>query len=218
MGGIPTFEKQKNEREKTVTAIFPTAFLGPIEYYAHLKKHSSALLEIHEHFPKQTFRSRTEIYGANGKLNISIPLQRRNTEHTSISKMRISYDAPWQNLLWRSITTAYRSSAFFEYYEAELEKLIYNNPELLLDYNNALHDWICKKLKIESTFTPTIEYHKTYDKIVDFRSSIHSKKGSTFTHSEYMQVFSNKLGFIPNLSIIDLLFNEGPHGSSILQI
>ncbi|MCX6180871.1 MAG: WbqC family protein [Bacteroidetes bacterium] len=209
-------EKQKIKREKTVTAIFPTAFLGPIEYYAHLKKHPNALLEVHEHFPKQTFRSRTEIYGANGKLNISIPLQRRNTEHTSISKMLISYDESWQNILWRSITAAYRSSPFFEYYEGELEKLIYAKPELLIDYNSALHQWICTKLKLENNFTPTTEYHKSYDNIIDFRTGIHPKKGATFTHAEYMQVFSSKMGFIPNLSIIDLLFNEGPHGSAIL--
>jgi hypothetical protein len=211
-----TLEKPKIKREKTVTAIFPTAFLGPIEYYAQLKKHPNALLEIHEHFPKQTFRSRTEIYGANGKLNISIPLQRRKLEHTSISQMRISYDEPWQTLLWRSISAAYRSSPFFEYYESELEKLIYAKPEFLLEYNTAIHQWICAKLKLSSTLTPTTEYHKTYENIIDFRSAIHLKKGPAFSHPEYMQVFSNKLGFIPNLSIIDLLFNEGPHGSSIL--
>ncbi|MFM7024183.1 MAG: WbqC family protein [Flavobacteriales bacterium] len=199
-----------------MTAIFPTAFLGPIEYYAQLKKHPNALLEMHEHFPKQTFRSRTEIFGANGKLTISIPLNRNSREHTPISKMLISYDAPWQNLLWRSVTTAYRSSAFFEYYESEFNKLVYAKHELLIDYNNGFHQWICSKMKLEATLTPTNEYKKTYERLMDFRTGMHPKSGSTFVHPEYMQVFSNKLGFIPNLSIVDLLFNEGPHSGSIL--
>ena len=199
-----------------MTAIFPSTFLGPIEYYALLKKNPQSLLEVHEHFPKQTIRSRTEIYGANGKLNISLPLQKRKNEHTPIAQIRISYDESWQNILWRSITASYRSSPFFEYYESELEKLIYVKHEFLLDYNTSLHNWICAKLKLTSTLIPTTEYHKTYSDINDFRSSIHSKKGPAFVHPEYMQVFANKMGFIPNLSIVDLLFNEGPHGLSLL--
>jgi len=198
------------------TAIFSSAFLGPIEYYAHLLKHPNSLLEINEHFPKQTYRNRTNIYGANGKLTLTIPLQSRG-ERTKLKDIKISYNDNWQIIVWRSITTAYRSSAFFEYYEAELEKLIFQKPEYLLDYNNTLHQWVCSKLKIESAFTNSEKYEKSYDGLIDLRTNIHPKRPSDFTHQEYMQVFSDKLGFIPNLSIVDLMFNEGPHGISILK-
>ena len=198
------------------TAIFSSAFLGPIEYYTQLIKHPNALLEIHEHFPKQTYRNRTNIYGANGKLTLTIPLQSKG-ERTPLKDIKISYNDNWQIIVWRSITTAYRSSAFFEYYEAELEKLIFKKPDYLIDYNNELHQWVCSKLKIDCTFSNSVKYEKSYNNVQDFRTVIHPKKPSGFAHEEYMQVFSDKLGFIPNLSIVDLMFNEGPHGISILK-
>ncbi|MFZ9848723.1 MAG: WbqC family protein [Flavobacteriales bacterium] len=199
------------------TAIFSTAFLGPIEYYTQLLKHPDALIEINEHFPKQTYRNRLSIFGSNKKLTLSIPLQSRHRERTATKNIKISYNDNWQMILWRSITTAYRSAPFFEYYEAELEKLIFNKPEYLLEYNNLLHNWVCAKMKLNIKLTPTESYEKEYAGLVDFRTSIHPKTNEEFKHEEYMQVFSDKLGFMPNLSILDLLFNEGPQGTSILK-
>lgn len=199
------------------TAIFSSAFLGPIEYYTQLIKHPNALLEVNEHFPKQTYRNRLSILGSNKKLTLSIPLQSRHRERTATKNIKISYNDNWQIILWRSITTAYRSAPFFEYYEAELEKLIFTQAQYLLEYNNLLHEWVCAKLKLNIKFTPTEKYEKEYDGLVDFRNSIHPKSDIEFQHDEYMQVFSDKLGFTPNLSILDLLFNEGPHGISILK-
>jgi hypothetical protein len=199
------------------TAIFSTAFLGPIEYYTQLLKHPDALLEINEHFPKQTYRNRISIYGSNKKLTLSIPLQSRHRERTATKNIKISYNDNWQLILWRSITTAYRSAPFFEYYETELEKLIFSKPEYLLEYNNLLHNWVCAKMKLNIKLTPTESYEKEHVGLVDFRTSIHPKTNEDFKHEEYMQVFSDKLGFMHNLSILDLLFNEGPHGTSILK-
>ena len=100
------------------TALLSTAYLPPIQYFSVLKKNKTVAIEHHEHFVKQTYRSRCHIYGANGMLKLSIPVM-HSRERTIIKDIRISYNDNWQKLHWRSIESAYRCSPYFEYYESE---------------------------------------------------------------------------------------------------
>jgi hypothetical protein len=193
--------------------LLPTAYLGPIQYYSKLLKYGEALIEHHEHFPKQTYRNRCNIYGANGQLTLSIPLQKRG-ERTPVKDVRISYEQPWQKLHWRSFESAYRCSPFFEFYEDDLAPFYEKEYEFLIDFNADLHQLVCGLLKINNNTKPTREYEKTPANAVDLRELISPKipveADKEFEVKPYTQVFGNRYGFIPNLSIADLLFNEGP--------
>jgi hypothetical protein len=195
------------------TVILPTVYFGPIQYYSKLLKYEEALIEHHEHFPKQTFRNRCNIYGANGLLSLSIPLKKRG-ERTPVKDVRIAYDQPWQSLHWRSFQASYRSSPYFEFYEDDLAPFYEKEYEFLLDFNTELHGLVCGLLKIDNNTKPTEKYEKTYENADDLRDLISPKedwkKDKDYEVKEYTQVFGSKYGFLPNLSIADLLFNEGP--------
>lgn len=201
------------------TIILSTAYLAPIQYYSKLLKCDEALVEHHEHFPKQTYRNRCNIYGANGLLALTIPLKKRG-ERTPVKDVRIAYDQPWQNLHWRSLQASYRSSPYFEYYEDDLAPFYEKQYEFLIDFNAELHQLVCGMLKIGNNMKPTSGYEKTIAGADDFRDAISPKvdwrNDKEFEVKEYTQVFGNKFGFLPNLSIADLLFNEGPSAKEFI--
>lgn len=200
--------------------LLPTAYLPPIQYYSKLIAYPEIIIEHFEHFPKQTYRNRTYIYSPNGKQNLVVPLKSR-TERTLTKDIRICYNDPWQKLHWRSFEAAYRRSPYFEYYEDDLRPF-YTEPkfEFLIDLNMALIEFINTSLKINCAPQPTSTYEKEYKEMDDYRSTISPKKelssDTTFKVKEYSQVFDNKHGFIPNLSIVDLLFNHGPRSVEYL--
>lgn len=190
--------------------IFPLLYLPPIEFYRQLidNKDKNVILEKHEHFPKQTYRNRATIYGPNGKLNLIIPVVKGAKEHTQLKDVKISYDEDWQRLHWLSIQTSYRSSAYFEFYEDDFAPFYENKYTYLFDYNLELFDMLKKHLKLKVDFDFSESYIKNYD--LDFRESISPKKESTYVAKPYYQVFEDKYNFMPNLSIVDLLFSQGP--------
>lgn len=194
--------------------LLPTAYLAPIQYFSKLKKYSDCIIEHFEHLPKQTYRSRCEIYSPNGTLTLSIPIVKRNQRQV-MKDVKIANDYDWQKLHWRSLEACYRSSPFFEFYEDDFYPFYHNKKfDYLIDLNEAVQQEIIKLLKLKTSYRFSTEYLKTYDNTDDYRNSISPKKVSNvdvdFIPPVYMQVFENKLGFIPNLSIVDLLFNQGP--------
>lgn len=195
------------------TALLPTSYLGPLNYYAKLKTFETCEIEWFEHLPKQTFRSRCVIYSPNGALTLSVPLVKRN--HRQIMKeVKISYDTDWLKLHWRTLESAYRRSPFFEYYEDDLLPLYMNKKHsYLVDFNEALQQKMMELLKLKNQYSFTAEYVKTPSNKVDFREVFSQKDPALadtgFKVIPYMQVFESKQGFIPNLSIVDLLFNTG---------
>lgn len=193
--------------------ILSTAYLAPIQYYSKLKNYSNCVIEHFENIPKQTFRSRCDIYSPNGILTLSIPLVKRNHRQV-IKDVKISNDYNWQKLHWRSLESCYRRSPFFEYFENDLQSFYLEKKfNFLIDFNESIQQEILTLLKLKPNYSFTTEYYKTYSDSDDFRNIISPKKSLSldpdFTPPTYIQVFENNQGFIPNLSIVDLLFNQG---------
>ena len=197
--------------ESNKQLLLPTSYLAPIGYYAILLQNPICEIEQYEYFIKQSIRNRCNIYGANGKLTLSIPKQRKESSKTIIKDIKISYDYPWQKLHWKSITSAYRSSAYFEFYEDFFTPFYHKKEKYLLDFNLKLQKIVFNCLQLEDTSFLSSIYQKETDKI-DLRNSdfkIQKQK-------KYQEVFENNCGFITNLSILDLLLNLGPESSEYL--
>lgn len=192
--------------------ILPALYLPPISYFHVIQAAKlPVLLEKHEHFPKQTYRARASIHSANGKLDLIVPVIKGHRVHSKIEDVRISYEADWQRLHWMSLQTSYRRSAYFEYYEDDFAVFYEQKYEFLLDFNVAQLILLLRLLKMDLDFGYTTEYRQDYEARLDFREQIHpKKKTSFFTPKPYYQVFEAKNGFFPDLSIVDLLFNQGP--------
>ena len=192
--------------------LLPTAYFGPISYYAILLQHPNCSIELHEHFVKQSIRNRCDIYGANGKLQLTIPKQRKGSSKTIIKEIQISYKQNWQKEHWSAIVSSYNSSPYFEYYKDELQPFFEKEEVLLIDFNNKLQVVILKFLQEEKDIMPTTEYlHQG-----NF-SDLRNHKWNLRKQKRYDQVFMEKHGFIANLSILDLLFNLGPESADYLH-
>lgn len=192
--------------------LLPSVYNGNLHYYHSLLNNSEVLIENHEHFVKQTFRNRCEIYGANGKLDLIVPIKKGGSYRKLINEAQIDNSVNWQTLHWRSIESGYRRSPFFEYYEDKFKPFYNSKYDLLIDLNNALTQFILTLFKKEIKLIPTQEYEKNPEGILDLRNEFNPKDKDQFQHMRYTQVFENKYEFIPNLSVIDLLFNCGPEG------
>ena len=192
--------------------LLPTAYLAPISYYAILLQHPNCSIELNEHFIKQSIRNRCEIYGANGKLRLTIPKERKGSSKTIIESLKISYKQNWQKEHWNAIVSAYNSSPFFEYYKDELQPLFEEKEEYLVEFNSKLQKVILDLLQEKNTFKNTSKYLHQGD-FSDLRNYHWELKNQ----EKYDQVFMEKQGFIPNLSILDLLFNLGPESSDYLN-
>lgn len=198
--------------------LLPVFYLGPLEYYSKIKHYSdNIVLEVCEHYPKQTNRNRASIHSSNGKLNLTVPVKSGANVHTKIKDVRISYDANWQRLHWRSIQTSYRNSSFFEYYEDDFAPFFHTHTEFLFDFNIGLMELCLKLLKLSPNISYTTEYVKDIEDIEDYRHAISpNTQPDSYKLKPYFQVFEEKNNFIPNLSIVDLLFNQGPQSKQFL--
>ena len=192
--------------------LLPTAYLAPIGYYAFLLQKPDCIIEYYEHFIKQSIRNRCQIYNANGKLQLTIPKQRKGSSKTIVSKIKISYKEEWQKNHWNSIISAYNSSPFFEYYQDKIEPLFKTKETYLINFNNKLQKIILDILDINFEHNKTNKYNHSgsFKDLRQYKFKIKNMKA-------YNQVFLEKHGFICNLSIIDLLFNLGPESRDYLN-
>jgi len=198
-------------------AVLPMFYLPPVEYFAQLNNYNpDFVIEKYEHFPKQTYRNRANIYSPDGMLTLVVPVIKGSKVHTPVKDVKISYDFRWQRLHWMSLQGCYRRSAYFEYYEDEFASFYDKKENFLFDYNDQLLQLILKLLKIKATANYTETYEPEYPALTDLRHTINSKKGSNFQQKPYFQVFEERHGFMKNLSIVDLLFNQGPQSVNYL--
>jgi len=203
------------------SVILSTTYLGPIYYYSRFFLPYPVVIEKNENYLKQSYRNRCIIYGANGPLTLVVPVQRGSFHKTAIEELEIDYDTDWQANHWRSIISSYKSAPFFEFYIDDLIPFYQQKFRYLIDYNTSLMKIFLRYLDIKQEFSFTKSFKKQYPlKLLDFREKIHPKKSfrdPNFKNLEYTQVFSPKHGFIPNLSILDLVFNLGPDTSEFLR-
>lgn len=203
------------QNNKAVTALFSTAYLAPVEYFQYLKTAGKVCIEQHEYYQKQSYRSRCRIATANGIMDLSIPVEKLN--HTFIRDIRISGHSDWQTQHWRSIEAAYNSSPFFEYYADDFRPFFEKKWLFLWDFNMELLHKTLDLLDIETEILLTETYKpQTGEETLDLRESIHPKKAASLPSKPYYQVFAAKFGFIPNLSIMDLLFNMGNESQLVI--
>jgi hypothetical protein len=201
--------------------LLSTAYFGPNHYYSVFVKAEKVYIEQFENFIKQTYRNRCVILGGNAPIQLIVPVVKGRGPKTLIKDLQISYDTDWQRNHWRTIFSAYSSSPFFEYYKDDIFPFFATKHKFLLDFNLKIHETVCELLEIENTAVLTANFEKVPEGTVNLRERISPKikiiSDNDFQPVKYTQVFSDKLGFVPNLSILDLLFNEGPNGYSVLE-
>jgi len=197
--------------------VLPMLYLPPVEYFLALNKHKpNVLIEGEEHFPKQTYRNRANICSPDGVLTLTVPVIKGAKNHTKIKDVKISYDFKWQRLHWMGLQACYRRSAYFEYYEDDFAPFYEHKENFLFDYNQQLLQLLIKLTKIKTTLTYTETYELGYPALTDLRNTISPKNEKDLEQKPYFQVFEEKQGFMKNLSIVDLLFNQGPQAVNYL--
>ncbi|MBP6661831.1 MAG: WbqC family protein [Paludibacter sp.] len=195
-----------------------SAYLAPVEYYSALAKADTVFLEHCEFYEKQSYRNRCNIAGANGQLALTIPVEKSKGARMLTRDVRISEHSDWQLQHWRSIESAYNSTPFFEYYKDDLLPFYEQDWTFLWDFNIEIQAKMLELLDLQVDIQLTKEYKVDFDEnVLDARNSIHPKKETdTGSLKNYYQVFEQRFGFIPNLSIIDLLFNMGNESILVL--
>ena len=197
--------------------LLPLAYAGPIAHWIPICKQQPILWEVEDFYQKQTYRNRMEIHAANGKLMLSIPIQHLGYDgRQNYKDVQIANEFPWQRNHWLSLKTAYQSSPFFEYYEDDIAPLYQTPYKSLFAFNKQVMETISELLQIQAPKETTSTYEK-HSPHHDLRKLIDAKTVKTTAVLEYTQVFSDKNGFIADLSILDLLFNNGPETVPLLQ-
>ena len=196
--------------------LHPT-FFAPIIQYVALASGNPVVYEVQDNFQKQTYRNRCYIYGANGKQLLSVPvIHAHGKGRQKTREVRIDNSFRWQVNMFRSLEASYRSSPFFEFYEDDIRPVFEKRFDFLLDLNLASIEIMADCLSLDGRFEPT-EFYNTETDPEDFRYLVNAKSDLVYELKAYTQVFQNKYGFLPNLSILDLLFNEGTNALTYLE-
>ena len=190
-------------------------YFGPISHWMEIYN-SKIFWDIHQNYEKQSYRNRTFIHSANGVLKLTVPIK-HSINKFSLKDSIIDNSIKWQDNHWKSIKTAYSSSPYFEYYKDSLEILFNNKFDNLLELNFKTFEIVCSWLDIKIHFEMSSKFNEKYIDDIDLRHLINHKLERKINLKKYIQVFSEKNGFINDLSIMDLIFNEGPNSLFFLK-
>ena len=191
--------------------LLSTTYFGPVQWYQKLHRADAVLMEQWESFQKQTYRNRCLIATTNGVQALTVPVERGSS--SLIRDMRISDHGNWRHLHWMALQSAYGESPFFEYYQDDIRPFFEKRWDYLMDYNEAICKKMCELIDIQPQIDRTIEFVLEPSDVIDMRAAINPKRpapDADFTPKPYYQVYTQKHGFLPNLSVLDLLFNMGP--------
>ncbi len=194
--------------------LHPTYFPS-ISQYTALLQAETITFEKEDNFQKQTNRNRMYIYSPNGVQMLNIPVKHNTEPHQKYKDVKIENAFDWQKNHFKSLEAAYRTSPFFEFFEDDMRTIFEKKHEFMMDLNFEIFEIINDCLGITLPYSTTQEYFHEVENYTDFRPLANGKK-DTFVNEPYTQVFNEKHGFIPNLSILDLLFNEGRHTKDYL--
>ena len=201
--------------------LLSTTYFGPVQWYQKLNAAHTVYIEACETYAKQTFRNRCVIATANGTQALTVPVERPadiELNRCPIRDLRISDHGRWRQLHWNALQSAYSESPFFEYYADDLRQFFERRYDYLFDYNMAIIETMCELLDVRPDIRLTCDYVPSaflHPGTIDYREAItpkHPADDPDFTPRPYYQVFASRTGFIPNISILDLLFNMGPEG------
>jgi hypothetical protein len=205
------------------SVLLSTAYFGSVFYFRTILNARFAYIEKHEHFIKQTYRNRCYILGANGKLPLVVPVEQGRKPGQKITDIRIAYYTDWQKNHWRSIISAYKNSPFFDYYADDLQHFFKSKSKYLFDLNHEITNAILKMINHPVELSFTTAYESIDEPYINYRTVISPKlpvrtADIHYCPASYTQVFEDKFPFVPELSILDLLFCTGPGSVEILKL
>lgn len=188
-----------------------------IHQFTQIIKANNILFEVSDNYQKQTFRNRTYIYGANGKLGLFIPVIHTHKNRELFKDVKISYESNWMDLHLKSLQSAYRSSPYFEYFEDDFIKLYSEKEKFLADFNIKCIKLISNLLDLDLDFKISSKYVEKTNDIIDLRDLSNARKEKKIETPKYIQVFESKHGYLNNLSILDLIFSEGTNSVLLMN-
>ncbi len=193
-----------------------TAYLPPAEYFAYLVEADEAMIEKEENYLKQSYRNRCYILSASGPQVLTVPVYLGSFHKTPVKDICIDYSKRWQQIHLGAIVSSYSSSPYFQFYYEIIEKVIQADFKFLLDLNMELLQALLKILRVNTRIACTADFKPVTGTENDYRYKISPKKKSEYSAKKYLQVFDSDNGFVPGLSIIDLVFNTGPEAIKYL--
>ena len=195
--------------------VLPSSYFGSIAYFNELAAHDTVLIEAKEHFPKQTYRNRCDIVAGDGILSLSIPTKKKNGSKTSSDEIILSNEENWRIRHWRSLTSAYQSAPYFEYYSIEVKELLFQEEENLLKFNLSITKRIIEWLDLNTTLQLTTDFAPIREN--DPRIKLLNKdQNQEITNAPYIQVFPGDHNYKESLSILDAIFCLGPLARNLL--
>jgi hypothetical protein len=206
------FYPKKQDTCIMTSALLYLPCLPNINWLQNFVKYENVMLEREENFVKSSFRNRYEIGGANGKQILTIPLQGGRDHHRLYKNTKIAYTGHWQKKHWQAICTAYGSAPFFEFYAHKFQPFFETETENLFEYNLGLLNVVLAALKLKKQFELTMVYDKASLGYTDLRND------KAISGIKYYQVFSERVGNMPNLCALDLIFNEGTRSQQVITV
>ena len=190
-------------------------YFSPVVAFVYAKKYPNIILEQYEHWQKMSFRNRCQVLGANKIINLSVPIIGGRDQRNFTHQIKIDNGQNWQVQHWRTLVSSYNKSPFFEHYAASLQSILFQPYSTLWELDLAALTWSLKQLKIPHTISYTRAFNpEANSECLDLRNKISPRKMDKIL-PPYHQVFGDT--FVPNLSVLDLLFNLGGHANGYLE-